>query len=228
MHGETSTHENSDARVAEFDRQVNALLAKGYPQAAGMKRADFLGHVRPLREKAGDTAGDPPAGGRLPFVLVIKDELVPGAKAIELVERRGEPGFSVMDPDDISSFNPIDTLTLPEGPAYLMVDVDTGKDTLNVTPAAALNTIANQDRSPLTIGEGVALVTQHPEAVAKNHGFSLLGSRCGDRRVAALWISKGRPKLGWCWAGNPHTWLGSASCGARVGAGSAAVAGPSS
>ncbi|MGQ0669203.1 MAG: DUF5701 family protein [Actinomycetota bacterium] len=26
------------------------------------------------------------------------------------------------------------------------------------------------------------------------------------------------PRLGWCWAGNPHTWLGSASCGAGVGA----------
>jgi len=224
----TRTHDHRDAQVAEFDRQVSALLAKGYPQAAGMRRADFLGHVRALREKAGDTAGDPPADGRLPFVLVIKDELVSGAKAIELVERRGEPGFSVIDADDISSFTPIDTVTLPEGPAYLMVDVDTGKDTLNVTPEAALTSIAHQGRSPLTIAEGVALVTQHPEAVAQKHGFSLLGSRCGDRRVAALWISKGRPKLGWCWAGNPHTWLGSASCGPRVDAGGAAVAGPSS
>ena len=59
-------------------------------------------------------------------------------------------------------------------------------------------------------------MTHHPEAVDRNDGFSLLASRCGDRRVGALWISKGRPKLGWCWAGNPHTWLGSASCAARV------------
>jgi hypothetical protein len=39
----------------------------------------------------------------------------------------------------------------------------------------------------------------------------------GDRRVPALWISGGAPKLGWCWAGNPHTWLGSASCATRLG-----------
>ena len=64
--------------------------------------------------------------------------------------------------------------------------------------------------------ERIALVTHHPEALAKNACFSLPGSRCGDRRVAALWISKGAPKLGWCWAGNPHTWLGSASCGGRT------------
>jgi hypothetical protein len=68
----------------------------------------------------------------------------------------------------------------------------------------------------LTIDEGIALVTQKPEAVAKNGGFSLAGSRCGDRRVTALWISDNRPKLGWCWAGNPHTWLGTASCRGRV------------
>jgi len=31
----------------------------------------------------------------------------------------------------------------------------------------------------------------------------------------AIWISRGAPKLGWCWQRNPHTWLGMASAGAR-------------
>ena len=26
-----------------------------------------------------------------------------------------------------------------------------------------------------------------------------------------MWISERAPKLGWCWDGNPHTWLGTAS-----------------
>ncbi|MGW0174505.1 DUF5701 family protein [Rhodococcus sp. NPDC003322] len=34
---------------------------------------------------------------------------------------------------------------------------------------------------------------------------------------AALWISQRRPKLGWCWNGNPHSRLGSASAGRRIG-----------
>ena len=37
-----------------------------------------------------------------------------------------------------------------------------------------------------------------------------------DRRVPALWISEQAPKLGWCWDGNPHSWLGLASAGSRV------------
>ncbi|WFF07707.1 DUF5701 family protein [Micromonospora sp. WMMD1076] len=36
--------------------------------------------------------------------------------------------------------------------------------------------------------------------------------------MPALWISQGAPKLGWCWFGNPHTWLGSATANpVRVG-----------
>jgi hypothetical protein len=100
---------------------------------------------------------------------------------------------------------------------YLAVDIDTGKGTLNITPDEAMKIIKKENRSPLTIDEGIALITHHAEILKKNNSFSLLGSRCGDRRVPALWISGGKPKLGWCWAGNPHTWLGSASCGNRVG-----------
>ena len=92
-----------------------------------------------------------------------------------------------------------------------------GLDLRNVTPDDALPRILQAGRSPLTLQEGIALVAQRPEAVDRNAGFSLPGSRCGDKRVTAIWISKGAPKLGWCWAGNPHTWLGSASCVERIG-----------
>ncbi|HZI97726.1 MAG TPA: DUF5701 family protein, partial [Actinomycetales bacterium] len=64
-------------------------------------------------------------------------------------------------------------------------------------------------------------------SLERNRCFMLAGSRCGDRRVPALWISsgtgkdgtanRGAPKLGWCWAGNRHTWLGHASAGSRDG-----------
>jgi hypothetical protein len=41
------------------------------------------------------------------------------------------------------------------------------------------------------------------------------GSRSGDRRVAAIWISQNAPKPGWCRERDPHTWLGTASAGGR-------------
>jgi hypothetical protein len=46
-----------------------------------------------------------------------------------------------------------------------------------------------------------------------------------DARTPAVWISNGTgrdgranhnaPKVGWCWAGNRHTWLGFASASGR-------------
>jgi hypothetical protein len=82
-------------------------------------------------------------------------------------------------------------------------------------------TVARRGRTLLTLEDGVALVTHHPAALAPSRCFSLGGSRCGDRRVPAIWISRNALRLGWCWAGNPHTWLGMASAAERA----AAVAG---
>lgn len=206
--------------VSEFERQLGNLIAKRYPDAAGLEPAAFRRQMEPLRQvAAGLPYSDPDLEqGRIPFVIVVSRELVGPEASIGLVERRGEAAAATMlDGDDFERFRPIDGLTPPEGSAYLIVNVSTGRDTLNVTPDEALETIERQGRSPLTLEEGIASVTQFPEAVAKNGGFSLPGSRRGDRRVTALWISNGRPKLGWCWAGNPHTWLGSASCGQRNG-----------
>jgi Family of unknown function (DUF5701) len=153
---------------------------------------------------------------RIPSVLVPAREVLSAGDAIRRVEREGRRALSMLDDDELARFVPIEGVELPDGPAYLLVDVDTGHEFRNVRPDGALASILAAGRSPLTIEEGIAVVTHHPETIARNDGWSLLGSRCGDRRVCALWISKGAPKLGWCWAGNPHTWLGSASCAARV------------
>jgi hypothetical protein len=152
----------------------------------------------------------------IPSVLVPNRDVVSAGEAIRRVVREGATAISVLDDDELARFVPIDGVDQPDGAAYLLVDVDTGYESRNVRPEDALVAIRAAGRSPLTIEEGIAVVTHHPETIARNDGWSLLGSRCGDRRVAALWISKGAPKLGWCWAGNPHTWLGSASCAGRV------------
>ena len=78
-------------------------------------------------------------------------------------------------------------------------------------PADAMPVIRSRGRTPLTIDEGIAVVTHAPHLLEKNKCFMLSGSRRNDRRVPALWISERAPKLGWCWDGNPHTWLGVAS-----------------
>ncbi|SCF42865.1 DUF5701 family protein [Micromonospora mirobrigensis] len=203
----------------EFDRQVATLIAKGYPELAGLSTDGFTELVTPLRAVALDRAAALPAPtpDRVPFVLVVTRELIGVderlARTALAGKRNPKPGVRDRNfPDkDLPTFDPIKELEVPAGPAYLLFEVDRGADLVNLAPAAAVEALAGRDRLPISIDEGIALVTQHPAALEKNKCFSLVGSRCGDRRVPALWISQNAPKLGWCWYGNPHTWLGSAS-----------------
>jgi hypothetical protein len=204
--------------VLEFDRQVANLEQLGYPRLARMPKDAFARLFVPLRARLAELPAEL-VEAVIPFVLVLDPELVSAEQSMPLVEQNGRRGVVDMNPTQPSAFSPIDPVDLPEGPAYLLTDVDTGKETLNVTPDNALSLITRNGRSPLTIEEGIAVLTHNPGVLRSMNAFSLLGSRRGDKRVPALWTSKGRPRLGWCWAGNPHAWLGSASCASRLGAG---------
>jgi hypothetical protein len=202
-----------DLAVA-FDRQLATLIDKGYPDLTGLSEPAFVALISPLRAIVADLSGSG-AQRRIPFVLVVAGGMVLREQAFSLVELKGRAGFTTMEPDDLARFFPIAEVELPAATAYVLVDIDTGQDMLDVPPEEAMPTILAAGRSPLTLDEGIALVTHYPDLLVSGNRFSMLGSRCGDRRVTAIWVSERRPRLGWCWAGAPHTWLGSASCGSR-------------
>jgi hypothetical protein len=104
---------------------------------------------------------------------------------------------------------------------------------LNWSPGEALPAILGEGRTPLTLGEGLHWLVQRPDVLERNRCFMTIGSRLRrpdgslDARTPAIWISNGTgrdgrehrdaPKVGWCWAGNRHTWLGFASAASRHG-----------
>ena len=150
-------------------------------------------------------------------VLVRSRSAVPVAAAAAQVRRRGrEVVLGHMTYEDLDAYVPISAVALPDTASYVVHDIELGTGSRNVPPEQALRDILATGRSPLTLDEGIALVTAEPEVIATNWGFSMAGSRRGDQRVPAFWISAGRPKLGWCWDRNPHTWLGTASCAGRT------------
>lgn len=199
----------------EFERQLATAQRLAYAEIAGMSTAALAQLVAPLRARLGELPRAI-AKSAIPFVLVLDRGLISAEEAMPLVEQDGRRGVVDMTPTRPGAFAPIDEVELPKRAAYLAVGIDTGKALLNVTPADALPRIVANGRSPLTIEEGIAVLTHHPGVLRSMNAFSLLGSRSGDKRVPALWTSRGTPRLGWCWAGNPHSWLGSASCGARL------------
>lgn len=206
--------------LQEFDKQVHNLIQKSYPKLAGISETEFINLVAPLKthvEKLDVPDGDFEIG-YLPFVIVIKSDVVPTGKAMALVEKDGKAGITKLFPHKPTDFQVIPEVEVPGGGAYLLIGIDRGGDTINEPPSEALEKIREKGRTPLTIDEGVAIITHYPEFLMKNNCFSLLASRhAGDQRVPAIWINGAKhPNLGWCWNGNPHTWLGSASCSKRT------------
>jgi len=182
-----------------------------------------------------DLAGTTPdalldAAGRVgPDGLLVT--AAPASALAPLLRLGDKEGFVVEDMTDVDGFRPTDVAAVPAAP-YVVAGLDRGDAHLDRTPAETLPDLLAAGRSPLTVEEGLHWVLQDPDVLERNHCFMTIGSRLRkpdgayDARTPALWISngtgrdgkerRGAPKLGWCWWGNRHTWLGIASCGSRT------------
>jgi hypothetical protein len=196
--------------------QANRLVELGVHRIAGWSETR-------LHELA-ESAKAPPGA-----LLVLHPDLAPASALAGLISRNGKPGFVVVDMSDVDEFRP--TTTLPDAPGYLVDGLDRGDAMANWSPAEADPAITAQGRAPLTLTEGLHWLLQRPETLERGHCFMTTGSRKRksdgrlDTRTPAIWISNGTgrdgpdykdaPKVGWCWAGNRHTWLGFASAAGR-------------
>lgn len=196
--------------------QAERLVALGAHEPAGVPAAELRAAVAVL-----DLTG---------AVLVLRT--APPSALAPLVEHAGRPGFVVTDMTDADEFTPIDGVDPPEGPAYLLCGPERGDAMAGSSPDEALPAIAAAGRTPLTLGEGIYWLLQEPAVLERNHCFMTVGSRRPrpggrpDARIPAIWISNGTgrdgpehrdaPKIGWCWAGNRHSWLGFASAAGRA------------
>ena len=187
-------------------------MTTGLPELLDLSESCFRARLEPLRDLLPPPAED---GAGIPFVVVVPD--LPVVPVLESVHGTGGAGFTTMEPDDLARFRPLPELRRARGALSAPATSTSGADTLNRTPADVLPALTAAGRSPLTIAEGLAVLVSDHGVLRSRNCFSLLGSRAGDKRVPALWVSARRPRLGWCYQGAPHTWLGSASCAARRG-----------
>jgi hypothetical protein len=165
-------------------------------------------------------------------LLVLHPDRAPASALASLLEHGGKPGFVVADMADVDQFSAIESAVLPAGPLYLVAGLHRGDEMANCSPDEALPAITAAARTPLTLGEGIQWLLQQPAMLERNHCFMTIGSRLRkangalDPRTPAVWISNGTgrdgaqnrnaPKVGWCWAGNRHSWLGFASAASRI------------
>ena len=197
--------------------QLDRLLEAGVAEAAGIAAPALAAHAKALPDEPG-------------AILAVHPSLVSARRLAELLRHRGRPGFVVGDLTDLEQFVPIPGVSIPDRSLYLVHDVHRGDEMRNWSPNDALPAITSQGRTPLTISEGISWLLQEPKMLEPNYCFMTIGSRKAkgqgyDARTPAIWISggtgrdgaarKGAPKVGWCWAGNRHTWLGFASAQQR-------------
>ena len=199
--------------------QADRLIALGVHEIAGLTPAELC-------------QAAVAAGPRADALLVLHPDRAPASRLTGLVEREGRQGFVVADMTDVDAFAPIEQAAPPAAPVYLVDALDRGDEMANWSPDEALPAITGRGRTPLTVGEGLHWLLQQPEALQRNRCFMTIGSRLRkadgrlDTRTPALWLSngtgrdgrerRGAPKLGWCWAGTRHTWLGFASAAGRT------------
>lgn len=165
-------------------------------------------------------------------LLAVHPDLLPASRLAPLLALGERRGFVVTDMTDVDDFTPQAHAAPPDGAVYLVSGLDRGDAMRNWSPDEALPAILGAGRTPLTLTEGILWVLQDPTVLERNHCFMTIGSRLSradgtlDARTPALWISNGTgrdgrerrgcPKVGWCWAGNRHTWLGFASAERRL------------
>ncbi|MDF7664318.1 DUF5701 family protein [Bifidobacterium sp. ESL0763] len=195
----------------EAQRQLDRITALGYPDVADMSEAVFRSLARPLIEalEDSDLGTD--------ILLVPTHELVSPESLISRTSINRMAGFTTMPPRDVASFLPQDGFEPPEGPFYLVVSPHTGTAYVNREPDVARKLIESDERVPLTLEEGLAIATQHPDWLVRKNGFNLLGSRSADGRFPSIWMSQDAPRLGSVWPNSRHTWLGNAYCRSRCG-----------
>ncbi|KUM70153.1 DUF5701 family protein [Streptomyces curacoi] len=219
----TATTSTFRTALPPLSAQAERLVELGVHESAGLSAAE----LRAWAEAAEATAGRQATAGGEDTLLAVHPDRAPASALAPLLRHDGKPGFVVTDMPDVDPFAPLDTVALPEGPLYLLTGLDRGDRMANWSPDEALPALAAQERTPLLLTEGIHWVLQQPEALERNHCFMTIGSRLRkangtlDARTPAIWISNGTgrdgrerrnaPKVGWCWAGNRHTWLGFAS-----------------
>ncbi|GAA0242712.1 DUF5701 family protein [Cryptosporangium japonicum] len=198
--------------------QLDRLLDAGLADVTGRSPAELATYVAALPDEPDS-------------VLAVHPMLATARQLAPLLRHHDKPGFVVDDMIDLEEFVPIDGLDRPDRPLYLVHDLDRGDEMRNWSPNEALPALLDRGRTPLTVNEGISWLLQEPKILEPNHCFMTIGSRKPtggtlDARTPAIWISGGTgrdgvtrrkaPKVGWCWAGNRHTWLGFASAHHRT------------
>ena len=115
----------------EVQRQLDRIVALGYPDVADISAAAFRALAQPLISALESTE----LGEQI--LLIPTRELVSPESLIARTSINRMAGFTTMPPRDIASFLPQNGFEPPEGPFYIVLEPHTGTCYTNREPDVA-------------------------------------------------------------------------------------------
>ena len=192
-----------------FEQQIKKLLGKGYPGIIGIKVDSFLHYINALRDELNEVGEI--EENHIPFLIVIPACFVSIPTQWSLVKIDNKAGCTHINPGSFRNTDGIETPSVP----YLVFDIE-------CIPASAEKPFCSDERIKefgldgrrgLTVEEGIALITQHPEMLMlKDYNTELPGSRCGIGHVPGFSLTHNGPELVKVRSDVPSRFWGSASC----------------
>ncbi|MFP3867835.1 MAG: DUF5701 family protein [Desulfobacteraceae bacterium] len=164
-----------DSLLELVGKQVNRIIANKFHLAAGLSEAEFISnYIKPLEPLLGNIEGGTElTGNRLPILIVVPHNIVSLSYQLKSVrESLNDTQMEyIIKPEWFKNAKEVMT---PDQP-YLLGDVETGYAMINTAPKRCVEALHQQGRFPLTIDEGLALITHFPE-VLESHWIDLPGS----------------------------------------------------
>jgi len=192
-----------------FQTQIQNLISRRYPDAAGMSDEEFLSHVSPLKHKL--AISKRLIGLGLHFVVVIPESFVSIPKQISLLNSGIEP----LANSSSSAYKwDLSGLKTPRTP-YLAIDVQTESGIQSGSPRQSLRRLQRAGRSGLTVAEGIAVVLHFPNMLVRSC-IDLLGSRSMEDFPYLCRRINGQAQLGFGDADDGDARWVAASCYARL------------
>ena len=165
----------------EAQKQLDRIVALGYPDVADISAAAFRSLARPLLGalEHSDLGSN--------ILLVPTRELVSPESLIARTSINRMAGFTTMPPRDIASFLPQDGFMPPEGPFYLVVNPHTGTCYVNREPDVARKLLGSRSADGRVPSIWMSQNAPRLGAVWPNSRHTWLGNAyCTARRGVSL------------------------------------------
>jgi hypothetical protein len=158
-----------------FAKQIDTIMQRKFHTPTGLSESDFVDlHIMPLKQLLLKNDRDSKIEeSHVPILVVVPNAIVPLSYQLQSI-RESMNDIQLEHIIKPEWFENAEGVSTPDKP-YLLLDVETGYAMKNITPKKCLKIFTDQERFPLTVDEGIALISHFPE-VLESHWIDLPGS----------------------------------------------------